>query len=151
MLLLLFAGNLDLLSQSVFVASGGDFKSNGGSISFSFGQVMADTYNSSVGQMYIGVQLPFEISQITSTYQAYKYDVLIYPNLVDDKFNISYSSSDDAKLKYLIYSSQGSIVHAEKKLLDEKEEVDVSDYASGEYFILFYSPKGYMIKTIIKI
>lgn len=80
----LFASNAS--TQESVTTSGGNATGNGGSISYTIGQLFFNTVEGTTGSLPEGVQQPYEITVVTSIEEAFGnyLNVFAYPNPVTD-------------------------------------------------------------------
>jgi hypothetical protein len=75
-------------------------------------------------------------------------DVLIYPNPVSDQLTIEVLSSDNFNVS--IFNPLGQFLYSENFKDQNKATIDVSEWASGNYFVeVNYSQKRYVYHLII--
>jgi hypothetical protein len=128
-----------LMAQNAFTVAGGDASGNGGTVSYSFGQVFYQSQAGSSGTVIQGVQQPYEISVIVSVSVAagITLNVVAYPNPVTDFLRLRVDSSvpmDPSSLSYLMYDSSGRLL--ERSLLEGQETlIPMSDRFSGVYIV----------------
>ncbi len=79
------------LAQDVISASGGDASGNGGSGSYSIGQLFFMTHAGADGSVAGGVQQPWEISVVTGIHEATGINLVVsaFPNPAIDFLKLS--------------------------------------------------------------
>jgi hypothetical protein len=72
--------------------------------------------------------------------------ILLFPNPVEDQFNIRINSSNAQSCTIEIYSIDGRLIHSEKTALSsDNHAINVSGYASGIYLCKINN--GYQISS----
>ena len=102
---LLGLGLTGLYAQEAIPASGGDATGSGGSVSYSYGQVVYFTNTGTNGSVIEGVQQPYEISIVTGIQQAsdIKLFCTVYPNPATDLLTLEVEIADNENLFYQLY------------------------------------------------
>lgn len=127
-------------AQSAIVPAGGTASGNGGTVTYTAGQIAIQTNSDGTTSISEGVQQPFEISvvgvderpDITLTAKLYPNPTLSTCNLQCD----SWMGLDEVR----IYDSNGKYLF-QKKIEGSLTEMDFSSYAPGTYFVNVYSGK----------
>lgn len=112
-LLLIGFGISGLQAQEAIPATGGEASGNGGSVSYSVGQVIYTTGTSTnSGTVSQGVQQPYTISVVTSLEEAQKINLMFsaYPNPTTDYLTLSADESDVSGLSYRLYDASGKLL-----------------------------------------
>ncbi len=135
-LLLLGLGLTGLQAQTAVPATGGNASGSGGTVSYTFGQVVYTTNASASGTVAQGVQQPYEISIITAIEQAkgINLSISVYPNPTSDHLTLSVEDYDVSKLSYQLYDISGQVLQT-KKLDTDKTSIDMSPFARAPYFL----------------
>ena len=75
-------------------------------------------------------------------------DFAMFPNPTSGEVNLKWDSSEDVSVR--IFNSLGKIVFYAKDLnLQNGQEIDVSSFNSGVYFVKLNSSKGEITKKLI--
>ena len=111
-LLLSGIGLTGVYAQETINATGGNASGNGGSVSYSVGQMVYTIAQGSSGSIAKGVQQPFEISVVTSTPGIPGINLLCtaYPNPVSDLLILEIESFDREDLFYHLYDFNGRLL-----------------------------------------
>lgn len=119
-------GIIGLQAQETIPASGGDAYGNGGSASYTLGQL---AYSS-------GVQQPFEISVIIGVNEANAdhIDCFAYPNPVRDYLQLKVSNTRIEKLSYQLYDTDGKLLQ-NKKIQGNETSISMKDLTPATYFL----------------
>ena len=124
------------LAQEAITAAGGDGTGSGGSAAYTVGQILYSSSSGASGEVFQGVQLPYEISVISGLDQFEDLDLIIstYPNPVTDLLILKVESLDWNDLDFRMYNSEGKMVSTDK-LLNSETNIDMSQLAPGTYFL----------------
>jgi hypothetical protein len=133
---LLGLGLTGLYAQEVLPASGGDATGSGGSVSYSYGQVVYFTNTGTNGSLIEGVQQPYEISVLTGIPQAgyIKLFCMVYPNPAFDLLTLEVEITDFKNLFYQLFEINGKLL-VSKKLVDKKTTISMVNLAPATYFL----------------
>lgn len=132
-------------AQSNIVATGGEATGNGGSVSFSVGQIAVQSNGDGTTSISEGVQQPYEISVSgVDNYPNITLNAVVYPNPTQGNLQLTMNNVQlngevrayDANGKYLF----------NKKIEGETTFFDLSDYAPGTYYLNLFSGKQ-MLKS----
>jgi hypothetical protein len=128
-------GTYSIYSQTAITSSGGTAIGEGGSATYSIGQLVYTTQiqnNVSIAQ---GVQQAYEF-QVLSNLDVLTTNLtlLAYPNPTSDNFVLSISDNFQDNLAYTLFDIQG------KQLLtgdirDSKTQITIQNFANGIYFL----------------
>jgi len=121
--------------QQNAVTSGGDASGNGGSVSYSVGQIDYISASGSSGNINQGVQQPFEIFSVGIEEIQFDVNVSLFPNPAVDQVIISLEAWENYKNPvYNVTDEQGRIVRQGTITLTETS-VQVSDLANACYYL----------------
>jgi len=122
-------------AQENINAGGGNATGSGGTVSYSVGQVMYNTFTGTNGSVAEGVQQPYEISVVTGIEEAKDINLLLtaFPNPTND---------------YLTLEIQ-SIVQTQDFASQEAQKQDfASQEAQKQYFASLYDLNGKLLQKI---
>ena len=124
------------LAQDAISAAGGDATGSGGSAAFTVGQILFSGSSGASGEVFQGVQQPYEIMVISGLDQFEDLDLIIstYPNPVTDLLILKVESLKWNDLNFQIYNSDGRVVVSDK-LLNTETNIDMSHLAPGAYIL----------------
>ena len=136
--ILSFAFSAMLSAQSTLVGTGGEATGNGGSVSYSVGQIAVQGNSNGTVSISEGVQQPYEISVVgVDNYPDIKLNAVLYPNPTQGRLKLEISNLQfEGELK--VYDVNGKYLLS-KKLEGETTEFDLSSYAPGTYYINVYN------------
>jgi hypothetical protein len=117
-------------------ATGGNASGNGGSVSYSVGQVMYQIHISTNGSVAQGVQQPYEISIVTAIEEAKGINLAVsaYPNPTCDNLTLSITEFDISILSYYLYDMQGKLLQSDM-ITGNKTSIVLSNLETGTYFV----------------
>lgn len=123
-------------AQTSINTSGGDGSGNGGSVSFSVGQISYHTEKASNGSVAEGVQQPFEISvlSVLEGMDHINLHILTYPNPTTDFLLISVTRADITDLAYQLFDIQGKMVLNES-MSNDVTQVNMSNLGPSTYIL----------------
>lgn len=139
-------------AQQTTLSSGGVATGNGGSMSFSVGQIVYTTYTGSTGNMAQGVQQPFEIMGVLGVdgLSEINLNLVAYPNPTSDFLKIDMNDSDFKDVTYQLYDINGRLL-SNKKLSNSKTEINMKQLSSAIYYLkIMKNQKPVKILKIIK-
>jgi len=145
--LILFLGTAIITAQEVVPASGGNATGDGGSASYSVGQMVYTVYSGSNGSVAQGVQQPYEISVVTSTeeFADIILNISAYPNPAKDILVLSIGESDKENLSYQLFDQQGKII-SDANILNNETSIDMKNLLPANY-LLRVNYQGKEVKT----
>ena len=134
-------------AQEAITAAGGDGTGSGGSTAYTVGQILYSSSSGASGEVFQGVQLPYEISVISGVDRFEDLDWIIstYPNPVTDLLTLKVESLDGSELTFRLFNNEGKMVSSDK-LLDSETDIDMSHLAPGTYFLQVFMEKD-AVKT----
>jgi hypothetical protein len=140
-LFLLCASFTVVQAQNSAVSSGGTATGEGGTASYSVGQVFHQTIEGDGGTLSEGVQQPYIIIIETGIETANKIELkaVAYPNPTTDKLILEIADFKIADLSYKITDINGKVIQ-KSNISSNKTEVSMNTYESGTY--LFHINKN---------
>jgi|AntAceMinimDraft_3_1070362.scaffolds.fasta_scaffold07808_2 opacity protein-like surface antigen len=135
--LLLGIGLTGLQAQESVNATGGNALGNGGTASYSVGQMIYTTNTGTGGNTVAqGVQQPFEISVVTGIEEAQgiNLDVSAYPNPTSDYLTVKVENYETANLQYTVFDINGKLLQTIKATGGETQ-IQTSQLVPAHYFV----------------
>jgi len=121
-------------SQENIPASGGDATGNGGSSSYSVGQLVYTT-NTGSGTVTQGIQQSVELFTLSNTeLTTVNLTALTYPNPTSDYVVLAISDANLANLSYVLYDIQGRAV-AQGQSIPSNTQIDMQSLTTGTYVL----------------
>jgi len=114
LLLLLAFCMADITAQDAIPAGGGVASGDGGSVSYTLGQISYSIFTGSGGVISEGVQQPYEIFEITGVHTApgITLHCIVFPNPVTDHVKLEVDHHPLAGLTYQLYNLQGRLLES---------------------------------------
>jgi hypothetical protein len=136
---LLLSLGLTAQAQQATVAAGGTASGNGGTVSYSIGQVVYTTATGSNGSVAQGVQQTYEITAVTGIEEAkgIRLEVSVYPNPTTDHLTLNVGAStslNDQPMSYKLYDMNGKIIET-KKIVEENTTIVMSNLLPATYIL----------------
>ena len=125
---LLGLGLTSVQAQEAIPATGGEASGDGGSVSYSVGQVVYSTNTGANGSVAQGVQQPYEISVVAGIEQAtgIMLELSVYPNPASDFLTVKAENYDTDNISYQLFDINGKLLESKKadgKAIENKEEI----------------------------
>jgi len=126
-------------AQSAVVPVGGDAQSNGGSVSYTVGQVAVQTVANSNGSVSVaeGVQQPYEIMTVgVDDYPQIVLDAVVYPNPTDNVAQLRLNGFEIPAdgLRANLYDGNGKRLQT-IPVTDDLTTFQIGQYATGTYYL----------------
>jgi hypothetical protein len=143
----LFGYGTGLRAQNTIPATGGNGTGAGGSISYTVGQIVFNTFSGTNGTIGQGVQQSYEISVITAieNTQGITLECYVYPNPTSRLIKLIVESFDFENLRIRLYDING-VMLLDKKIESEETEISLESYTSSFYFLKVLN-KNMEVKT----
>lgn len=139
---------ISVWGQSAVVPAGGTAYGNGGSISYTVGQIADQRAEGNDKYIIEGVQQPFEIQVVgIDKYPAVTLEAIVYPNPTSNKVMLSIRKFDIPSygLTAQLYDFNGKLIQT-LIIKDLDTEIDFSTYAASTYQLRLLNQKV-LIKT----
>ena len=145
-LMLSFFISISLSAQSSINSAGAEAIGQGGTLSYSVGQVFQSSSSSSMGSVASGVQQAYEIAVVTTVAETnFNIDASVYPNPTTD-FLILNVSDIEENYTYEVTDINGKLLNT-GLINNTQTSIDFSSYAIGTYFIKLAGQSNSSIKT----
>lgn len=125
-----------LAAQETINASGADTTSDGGSISYSVGQIAYEIYTITSGSVAGGVQQPFEISILTAIENTDNIHLTItaFPNPSTDYLTLKITDLELSNLAFQLYDLSGKLLQS-NKIIDTLTSIEMEHLKASTYFV----------------
>ena len=125
-----------LQAQDAITATGGNASGEGGSASYSVGQVVYTTIKGTDGSSAQGVQEAYEIFVTTGLEETIgiELEVKVFPNPTTDFLNLNVDNYNISNLSYQLYNVQGRLV-ANKKIEANSNTINMGSLPRSTYFL----------------
>jgi hypothetical protein len=134
-------------AQESVNTSGGVDRGNGGTVSFSVGQMVYTTDSKEAGSVVQGVQRPYKITTTDIKKLDNTLSFKAYPNPSSDDLFLEMNAFRNEKLNYQLYDMQGKLVMT-NPIEVPKTQINMRALAVGSYVIHIYDSKNQAIQTI---
>lgn len=133
-LFLLGFGMTVLIAQEAIPASGSNASGNGGTMSYTVGQVIYTTNTDTNGSIAQGVQQPYEISVVAGIADANGINLILsaYPNPVTEYIKLKADKTEN--LTYQLYDINGKLLE-NKKIESNETNIVMSNFVNAIYFL----------------
>ena len=148
-LFLIMCGGLFCLgtavAQNAVVPVGGTASGNGGTVTYTVGQIAVQTNSDGTASISEGVQQPYEISVVgVDEYPSITLNAVLFPNPTQGNVQLTIDNLQfEGEVK--IFDLNGKFLFS-KKIEGEKTALDLSRYAPATYYVNVYSGKK-MLKS----
>lgn len=135
-LLLLSIGLTGLKAQESINTSGIEVSSNGGSVSYSIGQMVYNSNAEANFSLTQGVQQPYEIMTVTGIEDTKGINLwaTAYPNPTSDYLTLSIEESDISNISYQLYDMNGRLLQ-NAKITGNQTSIVMNNLIPAIYFV----------------
>lgn len=134
-LFLLCMSFTSLYAQEITNTTGGRATGNGGSATYSVGQVVFTTQSESGGTVTQGVQQPYEILVVTGIELSdIQLGISAYPNPTTDFLTLKIDKHDFKDLELQLYNSQGRLLE-QKTIVFQETKIEMQNLVPATYFV----------------
>ena len=135
------------MAQETAVSAGGDITGNGGTVSFSIGQVFYSSHSGTSGEVFQGIQIPYEITVVTSVDDAKEINLMlkVYPNPTSDLLTLSLEGIEPNELVYYLFDISGQLIQ-NTKIVGLETTISMGNLTPKVYFLKVLK-EGREIKT----
>ncbi len=127
------------VAPTVFASDGGYSQNAAGSISWSIGEPVSETYNSASYKTTMGFHQP-EIDIINMiAEQGNEASILVYPNPVNDELKINFSRMNEGDYSIEIIDAIGKLIYRTNTVVSGSSKTTIlrlDEYASANYFVV---------------
>lgn len=143
----LFGNITSLQAQSTIPVSGGNASGEGGTVSYTVGQIVYTTNTGSNGSAAQGVQQPYEISYLTGIEEAKDIllEVSVYPNPAQDFVILKIKNYKIENLSFHLFDINGHLI-MNNKVEGNESNISMQPLLPATY-ILNVTDKNKVIKT----
>jgi hypothetical protein len=122
--------------QEAIPATGGNVSGSGGSVSYTVGQLVYNTFPGTNGTLAQGVQQPFEISVVTGIEDTKDIflEIEVYPNPAKDYLKLKIGNYDIVNLSFQLYDIKGNLLLRNR--VDGNETIiSMNPFIPSTYFL----------------
>ena len=132
-LLVMLLVSFGLRAQVSMNAAGGNAAGDGGSVSYSVGQMVLSANTGANGSVTEGVQQPYEISVLSVSESAESISLSVYPNPSTDYLYLT-SSEEIPSLSYQLFDMNGRLLKS-GKINENQTDIDMQNLVPATYFV----------------
>ncbi len=123
-------------AQEAIPATGGEASGNGGSASYTIGQVFYTTSTETTGYVTQGVQQPYEISDVIGIEQTKGIilELTAFPNPLTDYLTLKAENYNTDNLSYQLFDMNGKLLES-RKITGDKTEIEMINLVPAYYFL----------------
>ncbi len=137
-----------LHAQESTTASGGEASGNGGTISYSVGQVVYGTHSGTTGSVSEGIQQPYEISVIIGLEETgINLNISAFPNPTTDYLilKIADDAHQESRFTITLYDLNGRVIE-QQVVVSNETAIDMASLNAATY-ILKVNNENQEVKT----
>lgn len=121
-------------AQESVNATGGTATGNGGTFTYSIGQLVYTTHSSNNGSLAQGVQHPYEILVVSVEATAPQILLSVFPNPTSDVLTLSIEEYNNETWQYQLTDMQGKFINTQP-ITQAATMISMRELASGAYFL----------------
>jgi len=134
----------------IITTSGDNFINTNGSLSWTIGECITETLVSQNSIITQGFQQSSYIITAIQQVNESQFEIVAYPNPVNNFINLKIESTQFGNLKYIISDISGKVLQTEN-LTTSNQQINFSNFSVGTYFINVYqNNKSIKLFKIIK-
>lgn len=126
--------------------SGGDATGNGGTASYSIGQVLYSTVNGSTGTITQGVQQPYEITNVGVNETELNISLIAFPNPTADKITLEISNYNNERLSFQLLDIHGKLLY-NGQIAAQQTVLNMHSLPAATYFLNIVSPENKKVQS----
>ena len=139
LIILLIMTTANVFAQSAIVPVGGDAQGNGGSVSYTVGQMAVESTANSNGSISVaeGVQQPYEIMTVgADDYPQIALNAVVYPNPTENIAQLQLNGFEipAGGLRATLYDGNGKQLQS-VTVTNDLTAFQIGQYATGTYYL----------------
>lgn len=143
-----FVLNAQTFTQEVNSSAGGYYKQINGSMQFTIGEPLTETYTDTTATLYQGFQQgSYIIVSVTEQPIIADLNISLYPNPSSGIFNLKVESNETTVFKIDVVDAQGKCIIHKETNSKNSEAIDLSNFASSIYYVTITNTEKNYIKT----
>jgi len=129
-------GSVCLIAQETISVTGSNATGDGGSVSYTIGQVFYTSVKGTTGTSLQGVQQPFEISVVSGIEEKLGISLAlsVYPNPANDYLTMKIENFGKENLSYKLFDINGKLL-INRKIEGSETNIDMSQFVVSTYFL----------------
>jgi len=135
-LFILYVSLSTATAQETFASAGSNIAGSGGSANFTVGQVFFNTHAGISAEVFQGVQIPYEISVVTSVDDAEEINLILraYPNPTTDYLTLSIDGFDSSDMVFYLLDISGKYIQR-SDIKDSETQISMTNLPAQIYFL----------------
>ena len=128
---------IDAFAQSNIVPMGGTATGNGGTVTYTIGQIAVQSYGEGSTSISEGVQQPYEIQAVgVDTYPQITLNAVVYPNPTEDLVRLQLNGFEIpvGGLRAILHDGNGKQLQT-LTVTDDLTTFQIGHYATGTYYL----------------
>lgn len=143
-----FALNAQTFTQEVKTSGGGYYQQINGSMQFTIGEPLTETYINSSAKLYQGFeQGSYSIVSVSELPVLTNLEVNLYPNPSSGIFNLNIESNENLIFGINVIDAQGKSIINKEITAKSIELIDLSHFASSIYYVSITNADKNYLKT----
>ncbi|MCE9539997.1 MAG: T9SS type A sorting domain-containing protein [Bacteroidetes bacterium] len=143
-----FILNAQTFTQEAKTSGGGYYHQINGSMQFTIGEPLTETYTNSSAKLYQGFeQGSYSIVSVTELPMLTDLDVNLYPNPSTGIFNLNIESTETSTFKIDVINALGKSIIYKEITTKNIELIDLSGFASSIYYVSITNAGKNYLKT----
>ena len=123
-----------MFAQSSVNASGGNASGNAGKVSYSIGQPFYSSTAGALGKINEGVQLPYDIYDVTEVPSTMAISMSVFPNPTHEYLTLSVEDDDFEAMEMYIYDISGKEI-MQQRISSSETAINMKSLPSATYFV----------------
>lgn len=143
-----FILNAQTFTQEAKTSGGGYYQQINGSMQFTIGEPLTETYTNSSAKLYQGFeQGDYSIVSVTELPVLNDLDVNLYPNPSSGIFNLNIESNESSVFRMNVIDAQGKSIVNKEITAKSIELIDLSGFSSSIYYVTITNADKNYLKT----
>jgi len=143
-----FVLNAQTFTQEVKTSGGGYYQQINGSMQFTIGEPLAETYTNSSAKIYQGFeQGDYSIVSVIELPILNDLDVNLYPNPSSGIFNVNIESNETSIFRIDVIDAKGQTIIHKEIISKTIELIDLSGLSSSIYYVSITNADKNYLKT----
>jgi hypothetical protein len=137
-----FPAKAQYVMQNVIGSAGDNFASSAGTVSWTIGEIVSDTWQSGQGIVTKGFHQPLGLPEVNITELENDSDVMVYPNPFSDILTIDLIGIKEGYYYFEVFDASGKSLHQSQQFYKNnilKNKIDLSYLADGLYIVKILS------------
>jgi len=136
------------LIPEIIISAGDYFKGPNGSLSWTMGESVIETYTSTNGILTQGFQQPFTTVSGIKELKYSNIGIIVYPNPVSDFLNVRFIATEKIDLIIELIDLNGKVLLNEKVVTDQFiTQINFKYVKPGSYFLRLRKTTGELIES----